>query len=176
MEISYRKLKTNEASSFRRVRLECLKNCPDKMGTNYEDEVGKPKLHFEELIERESPEALFFGAFAGDAELIGIAGFVRGDRTKTRHGGEVVAMYVKPGFQGQKVGENILRALLKSVFDLTGIEQVYLTVFADNGSAVGLYERIGFESFGVQKNYFKAGEQYWDRQLMQLMKENFSKD
>ena len=62
------------------------------------------------------------------------------------------------------------------MFELTGIEQVYLTVFADNESAVRLYERIGFETFGVQKNYFKAGEQYWNRQLMQLTKESFAKD
>jgi ribosomal protein S18 acetylase RimI-like enzyme len=173
MKIGYRKLEPSEARDFRRLRLECLKNFPDSFGTLYEDETGKAKLYFEEIIEQNTPDIFFFGAFTADDELIGIAGFVRGDRTKTRHRGEIVAMYVNPGFHGRAVGENLLRALIKAVFDLEGIEQVHLTVVADNAAAVGLYQRIGFEIFGVQKNYFKAGEKYWDQNFMQLMKEDF---
>ena len=172
MQITYRKLKPTEAKDFRRVRLECLKNFPDSFGTLYEDEVGKPKLYFEELIEQDTPDVFFFGAFAGD-DLIGIAGFIRGNRTKTRHRGEIAAMYVNPDFRGRRVGEKLLRALLKAVFALKGVEQAHLTVVADNLAAIGLYERIGFETFGVQKNYFKAGEKYWDQNFMQLMKERF---
>lgn len=175
MQISYRKLKSTEAQDFRRVRLECLQNFPESFGTLYEDEVGKAKLYFEEIIEQDSSDVIFFGALAGD-DLIGIAGFVRGNRTKTRHRGEIVSMYVNPDFHGQKVGENLLRQLLKAVFDLEGIEQIHLTVVADNASAVRLYERIGFETFGVQKNYFKSGEKYWNQNFMQLMKEKYFKD
>lgn len=175
MQVSYRKLKSNEAQEFRRVRLECLKSFPESFGTLYEDEAGKPKLYFEENIEQDSADIFFFGAFSGDY-LIGIAGFVRGNRTKTRHRGELVSMYVDPEFHGQKVGENLLRALIKAVFDLQGIESIELTVVADNSSAVRLYERIGFETFGVQKNYFKLGEKYWNQRFMQLTKERFCKD
>ena len=154
-EIIYRRLKPTEARDFRRVRLECLQNFPDSFGTLYEDEVGKPKLYFEDLIEQDTPDVFFFGAFAGE-RLIGIAGFVRGERTKTRHRGEIVAMYVNPDFHGRKIGEHLLRALLKAAFDLEGVEQAYLTVVADNHAASRLYERIGFETFGIQKNYFKG--------------------
>ena len=171
-EIIYRKLKPTEARDYRRVRLECLQKFPDSFGTLYMDEADKAKLYFEELIERDVPDVFFYGAFAGD-NLIGIAGFVRGNRTKTRHRGEIAAMYVNPDFRGRKVGEHLLRALIRAVFDLEGIEQVHLTVVADNAAAVGLYERIGFETFGVQKNYFKLGEKYWDQNFMQLIKESF---
>lgn len=175
MQIVYRKLKCSDALEFRQIRLECLKTFPESFGTVYEDEVGKKKLYFEEMIEQESADIFFFGAFAED-KLIGEAGFVRGNRTKTRHRGEIVAMYVNPNFHGQKIGENLLRELLKAVFELENIEQVSLTVVADNRSAVRLYERVGFETFGVQKNYFKFGEKYWDQRFMQLAKERFSKD
>ena len=173
MQLTYRKIKPTEAHDFRRVRLECLQKFPDSFGTLYEDEVGKPKLYFEEMIEQNVPDVFFFGAFAGN-ELIGIAGFVRGDRTKTRHRGEIVSMYVDPDFRGARIGENLLRALLRAVFELEGVEQVHLTAVAENRAAVGLYERIGFESFGVQKNYFKSGDRYWDQNFMQLMKENYA--
>lgn len=157
------------------MRLECLQRSPEVFGTTYEDEVGKPKLYFEEQIERDTPDLFFFGAFAND-DLIAIAGFVRGDRRKTRHSGEIVAMYVNPDFRGHGIGENLLRALVKTVFETEGVEQVFLTVIDSNATAVGLYERLGFEKFGVQKNYFKLGETYWNRQLMQLMKESFLKN
>ena len=173
MQIIYRKIKPTEAADFRRVRLECLQKFPDNFGTLFEDEVGKSKLYFEEVIEKDSADAFFFGAFDGE-NLIGIAGFVRGERTKTRHRGEIVAMYVNPRFRGQKVGENLLRALLEAAFAIEGVEQAHLTVVADNAAAVGLYERIGFESFGVQKNYFKAGEKRWHQNFMQIMKDDFS--
>jgi ribosomal protein S18 acetylase RimI-like enzyme len=172
MQFIYRKLKSTEAKDFRRIRLECLQKSPEVFGTTYQDEVVKPKLYFEELIERDTPEVFFFGAFADD-ELIAIAGFVRGNRTKTRHSGEIAAMYVNPDFRGQRVGENLLRALCLAIFALEGVEQVFLTVIDDNAPAVKLYERIGFEIFGVQKNYFKLGERYWNRQFMQLMKDKF---
>jgi RimJ/RimL family protein N-acetyltransferase len=56
---------------------------------------------------------------------------------------------------------------------LGGVEQVHLTVVAENSAAVRLYERIGFTSFGVQKDYFKAGEKSWDQNFMQLRKGDF---
>ena len=171
-EIIYRRLKPTEAPDFRRVRLECLQKSPENFGTLYEDEVVKPKLYFEELIEQDTPDVFFFGAFADD-NLIGIAGFVRGNRTKTRHRGEIVSMYVNPDFRGQKTGENLLRALVKAAFELDGIEQVHLTVVADNTAAARLYERIGFETFGMQENYFKLGEKYWNQRFMQLMRDKF---
>ena len=173
MQIFYRKLKPTEARDFRRIRLECLRKFPDNFGTLYEDEAGKSKLYFEELIERNSPDAFFFGGFY-EKSLIAVAGFVRGERTKTRHRGEIVAMYVDPGFRGQKVGDNILRALIEAAFEIDGVEQIHLTVVAGNAAAVRLYERIGFKIFGVQENYFKLGEKCWDQNFMQLMKKDFS--
>lgn len=176
MKISYRKLESTEAKIFRHVRLEALKNFPEGFGTRYEDEIGKTRIYFEEIIERgDSADIFFFGAFAEDDELIGIAGFVRENRAKTKHRGEIVSMYVKPEFHGRRIGENLLRALIEAAFEIEGIEQIQLTVVADNRAAVRLYEKIGFTTFGVQKEYFKSGETYWDQRFMQLLRKDFLK-
>lgn len=176
MKINYRKIESTEAKTFRRIRLEALKKFPENFGTRYDDEIKKPRLHFEEIIERgDCSDVFFFGAFTDGGELIGIAGFVRETRAKTRHRGEIVSMYVEPDFHGQKIGENLLRALIETAFEVGGIEQIQLTVVAENRVAVRLYERIGFKTFGVQKEYFKAGEKYWDQRFMQLMKSDFRK-
>ena len=171
--IAYRKLESADAVAFRRVRLDCLQNFPESFGTLFEDEVGKAKLFFEEQIENGNPNVLFFGAFDGN-ELVGIVGFVRGDRTKTRHRGEIVSMYVDPRFHGQNVGEQMLRALIEQVFESGGIESLELTVVADNGSATRLYERVGFETYGLRKKYFKSGETYTDQRFMLLMRDDYA--
>lgn len=175
MPLTYRKLETTDAKDFRCVRLECLRDFPENFGTLYEDEVNNPKLYLEQLIEQNNPNVIFFGAFS-DNDLIGIAGFIRESRPKTRHHGSIVSMYVKPDFHGRKVGENLLRGLIKDVFALEGIEAANLAVVADNPSAIKLYERIGFETFGVQKNYFKHGDKYWDLKSMQLTREKYLSD
>ena len=55
--------------------------------------------------------------------------------------------------------------------DLIGRDRISrLRVIVDNPSAGKLDKKIGFETFGLQKNYFKIGDKYWNLQLMQLSK------
>ncbi len=83
MQIYYRKLiPGDETAAYRRLRLECLKNFPDKFGSGYEEEAKASRLKFEGIIENQSAVNFMFGAFASDGNLIGIVGFVRGDRQK----------------------------------------------------------------------------------------------
>jgi ribosomal protein S18 acetylase RimI-like enzyme len=105
--------------------------------------------------------------------MIGIVGFARADRAKTRHCGEVVSMYVSPDSHGQKVGEYMLRKLVKAAFALDGIESIELSVVANNAAAVKLYEKIGFEIFGLQKNRLKDKDRYWDQQFTQLTRRRY---
>jgi RimJ/RimL family protein N-acetyltransferase len=172
MQITYRKLRSGDESDYRRVRLEGLKKFPENFGTSYEDESKLSKLKFEEFIVNESADNFIFGAFADD-RLIGIVGFIRAARTKARHCGEVVSMYVTADFHGRKVGENILRELVKAAFELAGIESIELKVIGNNSAAIKLYEKIGFETFGIRKNGFKANDRYWDQQFMQLTRERY---
>lgn len=174
MQISYRKLIPGDETAYRRLRLECLKNFPDKFGSGYEEEAKASKLKFEAFIENQSAVNFMFGAFAPDGNLIGIVGFIRGAREKTRHRGEVVQMYVDPKFGGQGIGSRLLRELINAAFKLKDMESLELTVVANNTSAVKLYEKLGFKVFGVQKNYFKAGDKYWNQMFMQLLREDFS--
>jgi len=172
MKIVYRKLQAEDAGSYRVVRLECLKSFPDNFGSSYEEESATPKLKFETLIEESSVDSFMLGAFCED-QLIGMAGFSRADRRKTRHRGEIVQMYVNPNYRGQKIGENLLRMVVEKAFRIEGIEQLELGVVSNNSSATTLYEKIGFEVYGVQKNYFKDGERYWHQQFMQLFKARY---
>ncbi|HSK66709.1 MAG TPA: GNAT family N-acetyltransferase [Anaerolineales bacterium] len=172
MTITVRKLHPDESALYRAIRLQCLKTEPDHFGSTFEEESSMPRLKFESWIEQNGPDHFMFGAFDGE-KLAGIVGFMRQERHRARHRGEVVQMYVDASYRGQRLGESLLRGLLNQAFTLDGVEQAQLSVVAHNRAAIRLYERIGFRAFGVQPNYFKVGVHYFDQQFMQLMKGDF---
>lgn len=173
MSIIIRKLQPYESISYREIRLACLKNVPEYFGSTYEEEVLNPKFMFETFIENGSPDHVMFGAFDKE-QLIGITGFNRMARQRAMHRGELVQVYVDSNYRGQNLGENLIRRVLEYAFSLEGIEQVQLSVIANNQSAIKLYEKIGFKTFGVQPEYFKVGESYMDQQFMQLFKNDYT--
>ena len=172
MDIMIRKLQPHESATYREVRLACLKNAPDYFGSTYEEEVVNPKFFFETYIETASPDHVMFGAF-DEERLIGITGFNRMARQRASHRGELVQVYVDSNYRGQNIGEKLLRQALDYAFHLEGIEQVQLSVIASNKTAIKLYEKLGFKTFGVQPRYFKAGDVYMDQQFMQLFKSDY---
>jgi Acetyltransferases, including N-acetylases of ribosomal proteins len=169
MSIIIRKLQPHESAIYREVRLACLKDASPYFGSTYEEEVLNPKLTFETFIEDDSPDHVMFGAF-DEERLIGITGFNRMPRQRAMHRGELVQVYVDSSYRGQNIGEKLIRRALEYAFTLDGIEQVQLSVIADNRAAIKLYEKVGFKTFGVQPRYFKVGDTYMDQQFMQLFK------
>ena len=172
MDITIRKLQPHESSSYREVRLSCLKNVPQFFGSTYEEEVLNPKFAFETYIENDSLDHVMFGAF-DDRRLIGITGFNRMARQRASHRGEIVQVYVESSYRGQNIGEKLIRRVLEHAFTLEGIEQVQLSVIASNKTAIKLYEKLGFKTFGIQPKYFKVGDSYMDQQFMQLFKSDY---
>jgi ribosomal protein S18 acetylase RimI-like enzyme len=172
MSIIIRKLQPHESAIYREVRLSCLKNAPKYFGSTYEEEVLNPKLTFETFIEDDSPDHVMFGAFDNE-RLIGITGFNRMARQRAMHRGEIVQVYVDSGHRGQNIGEKLIRHVLEYAFALDGVEQVQLSVIAGNKTAIKLYEKVGFRTFGVQARYFKAGDTYMDQQFMQVFKSDY---
>ena len=172
MTITVRKLHPDESALYRAIRLHCLKTEPDHFGSTFEEESSMLRLKFESWIEQDDSDHIMFGALDGE-KLAGIVGFIRQERQRARHRGEVVQMYVDASYRGQRLGESLLRGLLNQAFTLDGVEQAQLSVVAHNQAAIRLYERIGFRAFGVQPNYFKVGVHYYDQRFMQLMKGDF---
>lgn len=172
MDIIIRKLEPHESVIYREMLLACLKNTPKFFGTTYEEAALNPKFSFETYIERNSPDHVMFGAFDGE-RLIGITGFNRMTRKRASHRGELVQVYVEPAYRGQHIGEKLLRRALNYAFSLDGIEQVQLSVITNNTTAINLYEKLGFRTFGVQPRYFKVETGYLDQQFMQLFKNDY---
>ena len=172
MSILIRRVLPSESTIYREIRLACLKNVPQFFGSTYEEEMLNPKFQFETFIQDEWPDHVMFGAFDGK-RLIGITGFNRMARQRAMHRGEIVQVYVDSKYRGQAIGERVIRQALDYGFSLQGIEQIQLSVIASNKTAIRLYEKLGFRTFGVQSRYFKVGNTYLDQQFMQLFKSDY---
>jgi ribosomal protein S18 acetylase RimI-like enzyme len=75
-------------------------------------------------------------------------------------------MYVRPAARGARVGDVLMDFLLAQA-RADGIEQMILTVAAENARARRLYERWGFSVYGTEPRAIKLHDGYLDELLMQ---------
>jgi cyclohexyl-isocyanide hydratase len=117
----------------------------------------------------DTADSFTLGAFA-DQRLAGIVSFQREgrDRQKLRHKGLLFRMYVHPQFRGKGIARALIEALLRRVAMLGDVEQINLTVVANNPVAKKLYEQFGFVSFAVERNALKWKGHYYTEEQMVL--------
>lgn len=173
MSIIYRRLKPKETGIYREIRLECLKSHSESFGSSYEVQAALPRLAYEDYIQQQTTDKFVMGAFDGD-HLIGICSFSQESKEKLRHQGDLIQVYVKPAYKGQKVGYNLLCTIISEIFDRTTIEQLVITVTTANIAANKLYRQLGFKEFAVRPRYLKVANQYYDLSMMMLRSNEWS--
>lgn len=168
-EFQYRKLKPSDSKDYRELRLESLKLYPNSFGARYAVEKQSAKLSYQKYIETSHLDNFVIGAFAQNT-LIGICGFYRQVDHRCRHRGNIIQMYVQQKYQGKGIGFNLLKTMIHQAFKIKGIEQIELGVMTNVKSASKIYEKAGFQEYGLQKNYFKLDDVYLDLKLMVLFR------
>ncbi len=99
-----------------------------------------------------------------DNELIGVVFGNRGIARRTRHSLHVV-IGVLQAWVGRSVGRTLLEAL-EGWARSRGLHRLELTVDVDNGRAIALYEKCGFEREGVKRHSRKIEGRYSDELYM----------
>jgi RimJ/RimL family protein N-acetyltransferase len=133
------------------LRRRALAHDPQWLGASYGPEEAYLRAFsgkLEAAFDRDDEYVL--GAFEGDG-LVGMVGFRRLGGVKLRHRGYLWGMYVDARLRGRGVGRRIVEEVIARARALEGIEVLELTVVAENIVARGLYERVGFVAWGVQK-------------------------
>ncbi len=67
--------------------------------------------------------------------------------------GQITNIAVDPACRRQKIGENIVLALLR-YGEENGISSFSLEVRESNAAAIALYEKLGFAAVGTRKNFY----------------------
>lgn len=79
-----------------------------------------------------------------------------------------LGMGVLPEYRGQGLGQRLLESCIALARE-GGITRIGLEARVDNGQALRLYERMGFQAEGVRRNGMKVDGQYIDTVAMALL-------
>ena len=166
-----RRLVAADAQIYWETRNRGLAEFPDAFTTTLAEGAATPpeKLALRFGNDGDSGSGHFvLGAFAEDGILAAQVGFEREARSKSRHKGTLIGMYVVPEFRCRGLGKQLVAALIAEARALAGLEQINLTVTHSNAKARALYLKAGFVSFGVEKNALKVDGTYYDKEYMTL--------
>jgi putative acetyltransferase len=97
--------------------------------------------------------------------VVGQGSLEQFSRIRRSHCG-AIGMGVAQSWQGQGIGRQLLTALLDVADNWMKLRRVELTVYADNQSAVILYEKLGFETEGLLRDYAIRDGQFTDALTM----------
>ncbi|MEO7548246.1 MAG: GNAT family N-acetyltransferase [Ramlibacter sp.] len=159
-----RRLVPTDAPAYRPLRLRALREHPEAFTSSYEENADAPLADTEKRLA--SATATLWGAFDDD-ELCGAVGMDRETRIKSRHKASLVAMYVAPEHARRGAGRALVDALVREA-RAENLELLVLTVTEGNRSAIALYERAGFRSFGIEPGAIKVAGRAWAKNHMYL--------
>lgn len=86
-----------------------------------------------------------------DSRVIGSADLDRFERRRTHAGS--IGVSVHDAYVGRGAGTALVRAIVDQADRWLNLKRLELTVWADNGPAIRLYERFGFEREGLHRAY-----------------------
>jgi ribosomal protein S18 acetylase RimI-like enzyme len=159
MSVSVRRLTPDDYDALRELRLESLHRHPEFFAADPDQEAAMPK---EQWLSRLA-SAASFGGFV-DEKLSGMIVFSRPSRPKLAHTGDLGAMYVREEARGCGLADALMEATIDHA--VTVVDQVQLTVNAENARAIRFYERHGFRPIGRIPRSLHVGGRYYDDLLM----------
>lgn len=159
-----RRLSASDAEGYRDLRLGSLRTHPEAFGASWQEEAARSLTWFVDRLEGN----VIFGGSSTDAtsNLKGIAGFFVLNGAKERHKGVLWGMFDLPEARGTGLGPALVARVLEHASQT--VEEVRLTVVSTNAAAIRLYERAGFERYGLERRALKVGSDYHDEVLMAL--------
>ena len=166
--VEIRALTRADVSAFQQLRRQRLELEPRAFAESLAEHDSTSTETIARRLESSTSDNFVVGAFAPGGGLIGMAGFARNLREKSRHKGLIWGVFVQPTWRNQGVARAMLAELVTRVRSNAGVEKIILTVAADQIAAKRLYRSLGFEVFGQEKHALKIDGGYVDEDHMVL--------
>lgn len=159
--LTIRTLTENDVDAFRALRLQAAQDTPFAIVPTREEESRWTR---EENIARvrETELQAVFGAFDG-ATLVGIVGWRRETRQKLAHKSLIWGVFVEPAYRRTGVARRLMERAIEHA-RARGVEQVQLTVGAQNPRAQTLYCSLGFTIYGIEPRAMCIDGEYFDEE------------
>ncbi len=156
--VEVRLLTKDDAQMFYALRMRAVKEEADSFLETDDEVAAKPaETYFE--------NGWIAGGFT-DGELVGIAGLYRNKGKKLQHRGSIWGVYVIPQARGKGFARGMIELLLEAA-KTAGLERILLSANAEHPETQRMYQHLGFEPYGVEKQLMKRADgSYVDDVLM----------
>ena len=169
-QIQIRQLEVSDAPVYRAFRLRALREHDDAFTSSFEEENVRPLTDTEKRL-RAVDAGKLWGAYISNA-MAGMVGLSLDARTKCRHKGMLVSMYVAPDYVGRGLGFSLVDTVLADAHG-AGLELVTLTVTDSNHAAIALYKKCGFTAFGTEPDAIRVkGASFGKTHMYRSIKNN----
>ncbi len=159
MTSAVERLGPGDAEALRAIRIEALKLHPDCFCADLDAAEALTVKDWEDRLQN----GAWFGA-KKNGVLISMIAFMRPASKKVAHTGELMSMYVRAEERGSGAADALIRAVIGHA--VTVVDQIKLTVNAENARAVKLYERHGFRIVGRIPRVIRVGDKLYDELVM----------
>lgn len=110
---------------------------------------------------------------AASDEIIGVCGF--NNLNFLRQIGEISIFIGDNKNRGKGYGTESLNLLLQYGFEYLNLNNIMLTVYDFNNSAINLYKKCGFKVFGKRTKAFPLHGKYFDQVYMEITDDDYFK-
>ena len=105
-------------------------------------------------------------------ELVGLIQYYEENEPDFRHAG--IDIFLAGRAQGHGLGTDAVRTLARYLIDERGHHRLTIDPAADNAAAIRAYEKVGFRTVGVMREYWRSPDGTWrDGLLMDLLAREF---
>jgi len=166
MALEIRLLDQGDAGELFRLRRNALLDSPLAFLASPEDDLASSEAAVRELLDPRR-KSVVFGAY--DPGLVGMLGLNRANQRKAAHKVNLWGMFVLPTHRGQGVAAQLLDAAVRYARALDGVRSVHLSVSDSAIAARRLYEKAGFETWGVEPDAIRFEERSASERHMRLL-------
>lgn len=163
-----RKLSANDSKAYKSFRLYSLQETPQSFENAANDEAVLTDVEWA-LRVKHSESSYIVGAFI-NSRLIATAGFSRARKEKTRHKSFLWGVFVKQNYRGKGIATKLTQFILDEFKVKKDIDQLQLSVVANNTIALTLYQKLGFQQYGREADAIRVNGTSYDEILMSYIK------